>query len=82
MTKYIKLTEWNYPIKTRLERLERNVQMPELLEAETIKHVEMKDKIYKEYLRIRKLQKTKLCSRNLIKGINILAVYMYQKGGS
>ena len=43
----------------------------EILEADTIKQVEMKDKIQKEYLRrTRKLLETKLSSRNLIKGIN------------
>ena len=42
-----------------------------ILEADTIKQVGMKDKIKKEYLgRTRKLCETKLCSRNLIKGIN------------
>ena len=42
-----------------------------VLEADTIKQVEMKDKIRKEYLRgTRKLLETKLSSRNLIKGIN------------
>ena len=42
-----------------------------ILEADTIKQVEMKDKIRKEYLRrTRKLLKTKLSSRNLIKGIS------------
>ena len=42
-----------------------------ILEADTIKQVEMKDKIQKEYLRrTRKLLETKLSSRNLIKGIN------------
>ena len=42
-----------------------------ILEADTIKQVEMKDKIRKEYLRrTRKLLETKLSSRNLIKGIN------------
>ena len=45
------------------------------LEANTIKQVEMKEKIKKEYLRgTRKLLKTKLSSRNLIKGINTWAV--------
>ena len=38
---------------------------------DNIKHVEMKEKIKKEYLRrTRKLLDTKLCSGNLIKGIN------------
>ena len=42
-----------------------------ILEGETMNEVEMKEKIKKEYLRkTRKLLKTKLCSRNLIKGIN------------
>ena len=42
-----------------------------ILEADTIKQVEMKDKIQKEYLRrTRKLHETKLSRRNLIKGIN------------
>ena len=42
-----------------------------ILEADSIKQVEMKDKIRKEYLmRTRKLLEIKLSSRNLIKGIN------------
>ena len=41
-----------------------------ILEADTIKQVEMKDKIQKEYLRTRKLLATKLSCRNLIKGIS------------
>ena len=42
-----------------------------ILEADTIKQVEMKEKMWKEYLRrTRKLLGTKLSSRNLIKGIN------------
>ena len=46
-----------------------------ILEADTIKQVEMKDKIQKEYLRrTRKLLETKLYCRNLIKGINSWAV--------
>ena len=46
-----------------------------IFEADTIKQVEMKDKIQKEYLRrTRKLLETKLSSRNLIKGINTWAV--------
>ena len=46
-----------------------------ILEADTIKQVEMKNKIQKEYLRRnRKLLETKLNSRNLIKGINTWAV--------
>ena len=46
-----------------------------ILEADTIKQVQMKDTIRKEYLRrTRKLLETKLSSRNLIKGINTWAV--------
>ena len=45
------------------------------MEADTIKQVEMKERIKKEYLRrTRKLLETKLSSRNLIKGINTWAV--------
>ena len=44
-------------------------------EADTIKQVEAKEKIRKEYLRrTRKLLETKLYSRNLIKGIDTRAV--------
>ena len=46
-----------------------------ILEVDTIKQAEMKEKIQKEYLRrTRKLPKTKLNSRNLIKGIHTWAV--------
>ena len=45
------------------------------LEADTIKQVQMKDKIRKEYpRRTRKLLETKLSSRNLIKGTDTWAV--------
>ena len=48
-----------------------------ILEADSIKQVEMKDKIQKEYLRrTRKLPETKLCSRKLIKGINTWVVLL------
>ena len=53
-----------------------------IMEADTIKQVEMKDKIQKEYLRrIRKLLETKLSSRNLIKGINTWAVPFVRYSG-
>ena len=53
-----------------------------ILKADTIKHVEMKDKIRKEYhRRIRKLLETKLSSRNLIKGINTWAVPLGRYSG-
>ena len=42
-----------------------------ILVADTIKQVQMKDTIWKEYLRrTRKLLETKVSSRNFIKGIN------------
>ena len=54
-----------------------------ILEADTIKQMKMKEKIKKEYLRrTRKLRKTKLCRRNLIKGINIWVVLFVWYSGS
>ena len=53
-----------------------------ILGADTIKQVEMKDNIRKEYLRrTRKLLETKLSSRNLIKGINTWAVPIVRYSG-
>ena len=53
-----------------------------ILEHNTIKQVEMKDKIQKEYLRrTRKLLETKLSSRNLIKGINTWTVFLVRYSG-
>ena len=53
-----------------------------ILEADTIKQVEMKEKIQKEYLRrTRKLYETKLSGRNIIKGINTWAVYFIRYSG-
>ena len=53
-----------------------------ILEADTIKQVEMKDKIQEEYLRrTRKLLETKLSSRNLIKGINTWSVPLIRYSG-
>ena len=54
-----------------------------ILEADTIKQVEMKDKIQKEYIRkTRKLLETKLSSRNLIKGINTWALPLIRYSGT
>ena len=54
----------------------------DILEADTIKQVVMKDKIKKEYLRrTRKLLETKLSSRNLIKGINTWAELLIRYSG-
>ena len=53
-----------------------------ILEADTVKQVQMKDKIQKEYVRrTRKLLGTKLSSRNLIKGINNLSVPLVRFSG-
>ena len=53
-----------------------------ILEADTIKQVQMKDKIQKEYVRrTRKLLQTKLSSRNLIKGINTWAIPIVRYSG-
>ena len=53
-----------------------------ILEGDIIKQVKMKEKIKKEYLRrTRKLLGTKLCSRNLIKGINTWAVPLVRYSG-
>ena len=65
------------PNLDRIRTLEENETYKYLgiLEADTIKQVQMKDLIWKEYLRRkRKLLETKLSSRNLIKGINTWAV--------
>ena len=53
-----------------------------ILKADTIKQMEMKDKIQKEYFRRTiKLLETKLSSRNLIKWINSLAVPLVRYSG-
>ena len=53
-----------------------------ILEADSIKQVEMKDRIQNEYLRrTRKLLETKLSGRNLIKGINTWAVPLVRYSG-
>ena len=53
-----------------------------ILEADTIKHDEMKKKVKKEYLRrTRKLLETKLFCRNHIKGINTWAVSLVRYSG-
>ena len=65
------------PNHDRIRTLEENETYKYLgiLEADTIKQVQMKDTIRKEYLsRTRKLFERKLSSRNLIKGINTWAV--------
>ena len=72
------------PNHDKIRMLEENETYKYLgiLEADTIKQVQMKDMIRKEYLRrIRKLPETKLSSRNLIKGINTWAVPLVRYSG-
>ena len=57
--------------KIRTLRVKDTYKYLGILEADTIKQVVVKEKIKKEYLRwTKKLLETKLCSRNLIRGIN------------
>ena len=70
------------PNQDKIRTLAENETYLGILEADTIKQVEMKNKIQKEYLRwTRKLLETKLKSRNLIKGINIWAVSLVRYSG-
>ena len=72
------------PNQEQIRTLEENENYKYLgiLEADTIKQVQMKDTIRKEYLRrTRKLLGTKLSSRNLIKGINTWAVLLVRYSG-
>ena len=78
------LTEWNYQNQDKIKTLAKNETYKYLgiLEADTIKQLEMKEKIQKEYLRsARKLLETKLSGRNLIKGINTWAVPLVRYSG-
>ena len=66
-----KLTEWNDQTKIKTHTENETYKYLGILEAYTIKQVEIKEKIQKEYLRrTRKLRETKLNCRNLIKVIN------------
>ena len=72
------------PNQDKIKTLEGNETYKYLgiLEADTIKLVEMKEKIQREYLRgTRKLLETKLNSRNLIKRINTWAVILVRYSG-
>ena len=61
--------------KIRTLREKKTYKYLGILEADTMKQVEMKEKIKKKYLRrTRKLLETKLSNRNLIKRINTKAV--------
>ena len=72
------------PNHDKIRTLEENETYKYLgiLEADTIKQVQMKDTIQKEYLRRRrKILEEKLSSRNLIKGINTWAVPLVRYSG-
>ena len=72
------------PNHDKIRKLEENETYKYLaiLEADTIKQVQIKDTIRKEYLRrTRKLLETKLSCRNLIKGINTWAVSLVRYSG-
>ena len=72
------------PNKDKIKTLAENETYKYLgiLEDDTIKQAEMKEKIQKEYLRrTRKLHETKLNCRNLIKGINTWAVPLVRYSG-
>ena len=58
----------------REKKKNENYSYLEELEADTIKQTEMKEKIRKEYLRIRKLFDTQQYRNNQIKGINTSGV--------
>ena len=61
--------------KMRTPREKETYKYLGILEADTIKQVEMKEIIKKEYhRRTRKQPETKLCCRNLIKGTNTWAI--------
>ena len=72
------------PNHDKIRTLEENETYKYLgiLETDTIKQVQVKDTIRKEYLRrTRKLLETKLSSRNLIKEINIWTVPLVRYSG-
>ena len=61
--------------RIRTLREKKNYKYLGIVEVDTIKLVEIEEKIQKEYLRwMIKLLKTNFCSRNLIKRINTRAV--------
>ena len=68
--------------KIRTLREKETYKYMGILEPDTIKHAEMKEKRKKEYLRrTRKLFENKQDSRNLIKGINTWAVPLVKYSG-
>ena len=76
--------EIEIPNQDKIRTLEENETYKYLgiLEGDTIKQVELKEKSNKEYLRgTRKLLETKLCCINLIKRINTCAVPLVSYSG-
>ena len=70
------------PNQDKIRTLSEAYKYLSILEVDTIKQVEMKNKIQKEYLRrTRKLLDTQLSSRNLIKGITTWAVSLVRYSG-
>ena len=72
------------PNKDKIKTLKENetYKFLGILEADTIKQVEIKEKILKDYhRRARKLLETKLNSRNLIIGINTWALPLVRYSG-
>ena len=70
------------PNKDKIRMLGETNTYLGILEADTIKQVQMKDKIQKQYLRrTRKLLETKLSCRHLIKGTNTWAVLLVRYSG-
>ena len=68
--------------KIRKLREKETYKYSGIMEADTIKQVEMKEKIMKEYpRRTRTLLETKLSSRNLIKGINTWTISLARYSG-
>ena len=69
--------------KIRTLREKKTYKYLGILETNTIKQVEMKEKIKKEYFRrIRNLLETKLCCRNLVKEVNTWAVPLVRYSGT
>ena len=68
--------------KIRTQGAKETNKYLDILEADRIKQVEMKERTKKDNLRrTRKLLKTKLSGKNLIKGINTLAVLLVRYSG-
>ena len=83
MANDVSLTEWNYQVKTRLERSEKRKPTNTWASWRLISSNKWRwNKIKKEYLRrTTKLLETKLSSRKLIKGINTWALSLVRYSG-